>query len=53
MAKQGGVESCAIILATHDGGVLDCWANRDQVYTLIGGLEGLKRDFMDSVIGPR
>ena len=53
MAKHGGVDNCIVILTLKDGGIMDGWANDNKPYLMVGALESVKRDFMDSVIERR
>ncbi len=53
MAKQGGIDSCAIVMVMHDGAVVDAWANGNHPFTMVGALETLKFDYMDSQIERR
>jgi len=50
MANKGGTINCFVILADKDGNVSDCWANQNDAFAMVGALESLKKDFMDSVI---
>lgn len=53
MAKEGNINCCAIVMVTHNGCVVDAWANGTQPFVIIGALEALKRDFMDTYIENR
>ena len=46
MAKEGGIQSCAIVMIADNGEVIDSWANGGQVFVMVGALESLKLDFM-------
>ena len=53
MAKDGLISNLVLVAAMNDGDVMDCWANGSNPYLIVGGLEGVKRDFMDCVIEGR
>ncbi len=53
MAKEGGIDCCAIVMVTKNGYVVDAWANGTQPFVMVGALEALKFDFMDSQIERR
>lgn len=53
MAEDGYIKNVAIVAVMNDDDVMDCWANKSGVYTLIGGIDGLKMEFMHSCIETR
>ncbi len=53
MAKEGGIDSCMIIMVSHDGFVVDAWANGTQPFVMVGAIEALKFDFIQSQIEQR
>ena len=53
MAKKGNIENCIIVMATRDGTVVDCWANRNIPFRMIGALESIKLEFMTACIEKR
>jgi len=53
LAKKGGVENCAIVMTHNDNTVSDVWANGKDPYLVIGALESLKQEFIDSTIEKR
>ncbi len=53
MAKEGGVDSCMMIMISQNGEVMDCWANGKHPFVMLGALRALERDFMDSQIDKR
>lgn len=53
MAKKGGIDNCIVIMAGTDGSIVDCWANRNQPFSMIGGIESIKKEFMDACIEGR
>ena len=52
-AKQGTICNCMIVMAGNDNSVVDCWANGNKPFVMIGGLESVKREFMDAIIEKR
>jgi len=52
-AKKGGVANCIIIMAMNNGSVQDCWANGSKPFVMVGAIESIKREFMDSTIEGR
>jgi len=53
MATRGGISNCIVIMTGADGSVVDCWANRDNPYQIVGALEALKHEFINSSIEQR
>ncbi len=53
MAKKGGVDNCVVIITRTDGSVMDCWANGNKPFVMVGALESVKREFMDAKIEGR
>ncbi len=53
MAKEGGIDMCMVIMVTHDGYVVDAWANGKQPFVMVGAIEALKFDFIHSQIDQR
>ena len=53
MAKQGNIKNCIIVMATNDGAVVDCWANRNVPFLMTGALESIKLEFMTACIEKR
>ena len=53
MAKEGGIDSCIIIMVTHEGCVVDAWANGTQPFVMVGAIEALKFDYINSQIEQR
>ncbi len=53
MAREGGIDSCMIIMVSHDGYVVDAWANGKQPFTMVGAIEALKFDYIQSQIEQR
>lgn len=53
LAKDGGISNCIVIMACSNGDVMDCWANGNKPFVMIGALESIKREFMDSKIEAR
>jgi len=53
MAARGGISNCIIIMTGTDGSVVDCWANKNSPYQVVGALEALKHEFINSSIEQR
>jgi len=53
MAQMGNISNCMIIMAVNDGSVVDCWANGNKPFIMVGALESIKREFMDALIEKR
>ena len=53
MAKHGGVSNVVVVATMDDGCVMDCWANGKDPFLVVGGIESIKREFMDSAIEAR
>jgi len=53
MAEDGLLDNVVILAVNVDGGITSCWANDEAPFTVIGGLESLKGEFMDSCIEKR
>ncbi len=53
MAKEGGIDSCMVIMVTHNGYVIDAWANGTQPFVMVGAIEALKFDYIHSQIEQR
>lgn len=53
MAKDGLIKNVLVIAVTNDNDVMDCWANAQSPFVVVGGIESLKLDFMTSVIERR
>lgn len=53
MAKDGLVSNVIVLAVLNDGGVMDCWANNNSPFVMVGGLESIKKEFMDSCIEGR
>ena len=47
LAKENGAINIAITMVTSTGDTIDCWANDNEVYKMIGALECLKLDFIN------
>ncbi len=52
-AKHGGVDNCLIVMSFNNGDIMDCWANGNKPFVIVGALESLKKDFMDACIEDR
>ncbi|MBK0633374.1 hypothetical protein GZZ44_10485 [Klebsiella aerogenes] len=52
-ARNGHVESIALILLNDEGYALDCWYNGGRPYVMVGALEALKLDFIMANIEQR
>lgn len=52
-AKNGNISNCLVIMVSNTGEVLDCWANRNKPYVMVGALESLKMEFMSVCIESR
>ena len=53
MAKDGLIKNVLVLAITNNDDVLDCWANHQSPFVVVGGIESLKLDFMNSVIERR
>lgn len=53
MAKDGLIKNVLVIAVTNDNDVMDCWANTQSPFVVVGGIESLKLDFMTKVIERR
>lgn len=53
MAKAGDIKNCVISCVLNNGDVMDCWANGSDPFVVVGALESVKREFMDSIIEAR
>ena len=53
LAKQGKAINCAVLLINDDETIQDGWANPNNPYAMVGALEALKQDFMNSNIEKR
>lgn len=40
-------------MVNEDGDVMDCWANGNNPFAIVGGLEALKYEFMKAQIESR
>lgn len=52
-AKDGHISNVVILCSMNDGSVMDCWANGGDPFLIVGGLESIKREFMDACIEGR
>ena len=48
MAKEGNISSCVVIMVSHNGDVVDCWAEGGKPFVIVGALESLKLRFYAS-----
>ena len=53
LAKDGLIKNVLVIAVTNDNDVMDCWANTQSPFVVVGGIESLKLDFMTKVIERR
>lgn len=53
MLKANDIENIVILAVKRDGSVIDCWANRGHPFTIVGGLESVKLEFMNACIEGR
>jgi hypothetical protein len=56
LAKLNGAVSCAVIMLTSEGAVLDGWSameTRSRPYVMVGALAALQRRYMDKNIEQR
>jgi len=53
MARDGLIKNVLVIAVTNDNDVMDCWANTQSPFVVVGGIESLKLDFMTKVIERR
>ncbi len=53
MARDGGIDNCAVIMTCTNGNVIDCWANNNHSFLMVGAMESLKKDFMNRNIESR
>ena len=53
LVQEGNAANIAIIIVNFDNSVMSCWANDNLPFTMVGGLENLKMDFMDANIEKR
>jgi len=53
VANEENVENCVVIMTHKDGSISDCWANGKDPFVMVGALEMVKREFMDSLIESR
>ena len=51
--NEQAIDSCAIVLISKSGEILDCWANGHRPYVMLGALEALKADYLDASIERR
>jgi hypothetical protein len=51
--KDNIVTNVVVVMVGGDGSVIDSWANRTNPYVMLGALECIKFDFMNSCIEPR
>ena len=47
------VVNAIVVLVCSDGTVVDCWANRNNPFVMVGALESIKKEFMDNCIEER
>ncbi len=53
-AKLNYADGCFIMLSCDDGReIMDCWAQGSNTYSMLGGLEGLKQDYINIQIEER
>ncbi len=52
-AKENNILNMAIVMIGEDGSVLDCWANNNKPFVMVGALESLKMEFMKGCIEGR
>ena len=48
--KDNVVNNIAIVMVKDDGSVIDSWANKTNPYVMLGAIESIKFDFMNSCI---
>lgn len=53
MAEDGLISNVVICAQLHNGDVMDCWANNSNPFLVVGGLESVKLEFMNSCIEKR
>jgi len=51
--KDNVVANVVIVMIGSDGSVIDSWANKSDPYMMLGAIESIKADFMNSCIKPR
>ncbi len=53
LARRGELSNVVVVAVLNNGDVMDCWANGSQPYAVVGGLEGLKFEFINACIEKR
>ena len=53
LAESNSISNVAIVMVNEDGDVMDCWANGNNPFAIVGGLESLKFEFMRAQIESR
>ncbi len=53
LARKGELSNVVVVAVLNNGDVMDCWANGSQPYAVVGGLEGLKFEFINACIEKR
>ncbi|EMA2752279.1 TPA: hypothetical protein RMT52_005057 [Escherichia coli] len=49
-AREGKIHSLAMLTIDSEGNVMDCWHNADSPYVMLGAMEALRFDFLNSSI---
>lgn len=52
-AREGKIQSLALLMINNDGSVLDCWHNGGRPYAMVGAMESLRLDFINANIERR
>ena len=52
-ANERPIDNVAVIMLDANGEVLDCWANKNSPFVMVGAIESLKIDFMNACIEGR
>ena len=52
-AETDGIANVFIVGVTHDDAVISVWANGKLPFTMVGGIENTKNEFMKDSIEPR
>lgn len=52
-SKDRVIKNVVIVMIDSEENVLDCWANNSTPFAVVGAIESVKREFMDSCIEAR
>ncbi len=51
--ESNQVSNLIILMVCENGDVVDCWANSNKPFTIVGALESIKIEFMNNFIEKR